>query len=252
MKFFSNVDPNKYKAMQKAGKISALALKMALSQAKEGVSLLELDKVAEDVILSNGALPAFKRVDNYPFTTCINVNHGIVHGIPNDYRLKAGDLLSIDLGAYIDGYNSDQCWTVEISTNKESKFLTAGEVALRNAIKVAVVGNTIGDISNEIEKTIKQGGFSVSEDLVGHGIGKKVHERPNVPCFGDAGAGPILREGMTLAIEVIYSKGNSAIVVNDDGWTIETFDKSLSAVFEHTIGITRDVPLVFTKFDEIG
>ncbi len=242
-------DQKKFEAMQKAGKISALALKAALQQAKAGTSLLELDKIAEEIILSHGAFPAFKRVDNYPFTTCININQGIVHGLPTEYKLQEGDILSIDLGAYIDGYNSDQCWTIEIGTNNEEKFLKAGQEALESAINSAVLGNTIGDISYAMESRISKDGYSVSQDLVGHGISKKVHERPNVPCYGNSNTGPVLKEGMTIAIEVIYSKGNSDIVVNDDGWTIESLDGSVSAVFEHTIGITREGPVVFTRFD---
>jgi len=241
-------DQKKFDAMHKAGKISALALKTALENIKPRISLLELDKIAEEVIFAQGATPAFKRVEKYPFTTCININHGIVHGLPTEYRLKTGDVVSIDLGAYIDGYNSDQCWTVEVGTNKEEAFLLAGQEALKNAINAAKIGNTIGDISATMQHSIESAGYSVSYDLVGHGISRKVHERPNVPCFGVAGTGSILKEGMTLAIEVIYSKGNSDIVVNDDEWTIEALDGSISAVFEHTIGISKEGPVVFTDF----
>jgi methionyl aminopeptidase len=244
----NRADQKKFDAMKKAGAISSFALKKALESAKPGISLQELDKIAEDIILSQKALPAFKRVENYPFTTCININEGIVHGLPGGYKLKKGDILSIDIGAYIDGYNSDQCWTIEIDTNEHENLLKAGQEALESAIKEAHIGRRIGDISSAIEKRISQEGYSVSRDLVGHGIGRKVHERPNVPCYGLPHTGPILKEGMTLAVEVIYSEGSSDIVVSEDGWTIEALDGSISAVFEHSIGITSQGPLVFTEF----
>jgi len=242
----------KFEAMENAGRISSLALKRALDLAKPGVTLLELDKVAEESILSQGAYPAFKKVDNYPFTTCINVNEGIVHGLPTRYVLKEGDILSIDIGAFIDGYNSDQCWTMEIGTNREERFLKAGCSALELSIKNATAGNRVGDISSAIEKRISQDGFSVSYDLTGHGIGRGVHENPYIPCFGDPESGPRLKEGMTLAIEVIYSKGNSDIVTEQDGWTVRTRDGSISAVFEHTVGVTTGEPIIFTRFEGSG
>lgn len=234
--------------MENAGRISSLALKKALDLAKPGVTLLELDKVAEESILAQGAYPAFKKVDNYPFTTCININEGIVHGLPTKYALREGDILSIDIGAFIDGYNSDQCWTMEIGTDKEEKFLRAGREALKLSLENVVAGNRVGDISSAIERRISQDGFSVSYDLTGHGISRKVHEDPYIPCFGDADSGPRLKEGMTLAIEVIYSKGNSDIVTEEDGWTIRTRDGSISAVFEHTVGVTMGEPVIFTSF----
>jgi len=241
-------DQKKFKNMKKAGKISALALKNVLDTINVGVKLKELDRLAEDTIVSQGAEPGFKRVPDYNYTTCINVNEGIVHGIPSDYVLKMGDIVSVDLGAFYNGYNSDQCWTVEVGTNKEDHFLNIGKKALERAIKQAKPGNRVGDISEAIQKEIESVGFSVSKDLVGHGVGKKLHESPYIPGYISFNRGKKLREGMSLAIEVIYQKGNYPIVTNDDGWTIETADKSLSAVFEHSVGITSSEPLVFTLF----
>lgn len=241
-------DREKFAAMEEAGRISSLALKKAMEAVSVGVKLSHLDKIAEKVIVENGAEPGFKRVDDYDYTTCVNVNGGLVHGIPGDYALRRGDIVSIDLGAFYEGFNSDQCWTVEVETNVEHQFLSAGEKALRRAIEQAREGNRIGDISAAIQNEIERAGYSVSRDLVGHGVGKDLHEFPHVPCYGKAGKGPLLKEGMTLAIEVIYQKGKPEIIVSEDSWTVETKDGSLAAVFEHTIGIRKEGPLVFTEF----
>ncbi len=246
---FSKGYNSKFKAMRRAGEISSRALTVLLRKAQPGVSLRALDKLAEDLIIAEGAQPAFKRVEGYDFTTCINVNSGIVHGIPNEYVLQRGDVVSIDLGAYIDGYNSDQCWTFEVGTQDHTEFLRAGREALMLGISQAVPGNHIGDISHAIETRIKSAGYSVSLDLVGHGVGKELHESPQVPGYGNPGEGPLLRPGMTLAIEVIYAEGAARICESGDGWTLETCDGSLSAVFEHSIGIRSEKPEIFTLFD---
>ncbi len=238
----------KFENMKKAGEISSSALKKVLNEVKPGVTLSDLDALAEKEILAKGAEPAFKRVPDYDYATCINVNEGLVHGIPNNYALKSGDIVSIDLGAYYNGFNSDQCWTVEVETNEHAEFLETGRVALKKAIKQARKGNKIGDISNAIQTTIEKKGYSVSRELVGHGVGKTLHESPFVPGFGDINSGKKLKEGMTLAIEVIYQKGKYPITTVKDGWTVQTADNSLAAVFEHSIGITLDEPLVFTDF----
>lgn len=241
-------DQKKFEAMEKAGKISSAALREALKEVKVGVTLRTLDKIAEEKICSLGAEPGFKRVPHYDYATCINVNEGLVHGIPTDYELKKGDIVSIDLGAFYEGYNSDQCWTVEVETNDHAEFLEAGKKALNKAIEQAYVGNKIGDISYAIQKEIESHGYSVSRELVGHGVGKTLHEAPFVPCFGTPKNGKTLKEGMTLAIEIIYQKGDYPITETKDGWTIETLDKSISAVFEHSIGVTSSEPVVFTDF----
>ncbi len=241
-------DQRKFESMKKAGEASSIGLKNVLDAIKVGIRLRELDRLAEDTIISQGAEPGFKRVPDYDYTTCINVNEGIVHGIPTDYALKMGDVVSVDLGAFYKGYNSDQCWTVEVGTNKEDHFLDIGKKALEKAIKQARPGNRVGDISRAIQEEIESAGFSVSRDLVGHGVGKKLHESPYVPGYVSFNRGKKLKEGMSLAIEVIYQKGNYPIVIGDDDWTVETVDKSLSAVFEHSVGITSGDPLVFTLF----
>lgn len=234
--------------MQKAGVISTLALKEVLKNVKVGISTLELDKIAEQVITSNGGQSGFKSVDDYKYTTCINVNAGIVHGLPNNYTLCKGDLVSIDLGASVNGLHSDLSYTLEVETNNESSFLNTGKIALEKAILQCKPGNTIGDISNAMQRVVEASGYSVSEQLVGHGIGLELHEDPYVPCYGRPHKGLKLVPNMALAIEVIYQKGDPDIVVLDDDWTIATADGSLSALFEKTVVITEKGHLVITDY----
>lgn len=240
--------PEQIKIMQEGGEISAQALQKVLDAVKPGITLAELDKIAEQYILSQGAKPSFKGVDDYEFTTCINVNDGIVHGIPNNYKVKPGDLVSIDLGALYKGFHTDLSYTVEVETKKETEFLETGKRALKLGIEQAVVGNHIGDISNAIQTCVESKGYTVSFDLVGHGVGKNLHEDPYVPGYGKKGKGPELKEGMVLAIEVIYQKGNPAITIDEDGWTIKTLDGSLSGLFESTVAITSEGPIILTQF----
>jgi methionyl aminopeptidase len=233
--------------MREGGKTSAAALKAALDAVKPGVSLYELDQIAEKTILSLGAQPSFKRVEDYRYTTCLNINEGIVHGIPSNYRLKKGDVLSIDLGAYYKGFHTDLSWTTEVESNKEQKFLETGRRALEKAIFECIAGNRLGNVCHAIQETIEREGYSVSDELVGHGVGKELHEDPYVPGYGKKGTGPILEEGMTLAIEVIYQKGRPELVLDEDGWTLKTADGSLSGLFEHTVYISKNRPEVLTQ-----
>lgn len=239
--------PNEIQIMREGGKISAAALKAVLDAVKVGVSLYELDQIAEKTILSLGAQPSFKRVDDYRYTTCLNINEGIVHGIPTDYRLQKGDVLSVDLGAYYKGFNTDLSWTTEVESNREQKFLETGFRALEKAIFECVAGNRLGNVSNAIQQTVEREGYSVSDELVGHGVGKELHEDPYVPGYGKKGSGLVLEEGMTLAIEVIYQKGEPDLVLDDDGWTLKTADGSLSGLFEHTVLVSKNRPEVLTQ-----
>lgn len=232
--------------MREGGKISAGALDQALKHVKPGVKLSELDKIAEDYIVSHGAEPSFKKVKGYSYTTCINVNEGVVHGIPNNRVVQSGDLIKVDLGAFYKGFHTDLSHTVEVETNKHSKFLTTGMNALEEAVKKCRVGNRIGDVSTAIQTTVESEGYTVSRDLIGHGVGKELHEQPAVPGYGTPGTGLFLKEGMVLAIEVIYQMGDWDIVYEKDGWTIATRDRSLAGLFEHTVAITSRGPLVLT------
>jgi methionyl aminopeptidase len=234
------------KVMKKAGAIGALAMKAALGAVREGATTLGINDAAEKVILSAGAVPGFKTVRGYDFATCINVNEGVVHGVPNNYRIQKGDLISVDLGAFYKGFHSDLAYTIEVGTNKETKFLNVGKKALKESIKACFAGNRLGDISNAIQMSVEGAGYSVSRDLVGHGIGKNLHEVPQVPCYGKKGTGVFLKEGMVFAIEVIYQKGDPDLVMGDDDWTLETADGSLAGLFEHVVAVTGEGPLVLT------
>lgn len=234
--------------MRQGGVISSKALKKVLSEVKPGVTLLQLDKIVEDIILASGALPSFKTVDDYKYSTCINVNAGIVHGLPNEYKIKSGDVVSVDLGVLYKGFHTDLSYTLEVDTNNESKFLETGKKALEKAISWCKVNNKIGDISATIQEIVENEGYTVSEMLVGHGVGKELHEDPYVPCYGHYGAGPTLKEGMVLAVEVIYQKGKPDLALDSDNWTYMTADGSLSGLFEKTVAITANGPLVITNF----
>jgi methionyl aminopeptidase len=240
--------PQEIQIMREGGVISGLAIKEVLKNIKPGVTTFELDKIAERVIKEHHASPSFMTVDNYPFTTCININEGIVHGLPNKYVIKEGDLVSIDLGALYKEYHTDLSYTVEVGTNKEKKFLDTGKKALENAIFNCVTGATLGDIGYAIQREVEKQGYSVSRDLVGHGIGTELHESPLVPGYGKPGKGMVLKEGMVIAIEVIYQKGAYYIVLDRDGWTYKTADNSLSGLFEHTVAIVDGKPEVLTRW----
>jgi methionyl aminopeptidase len=207
---------------------------------------LEINNIAEKIILDAGAKPCFKGYDDFPFATCINVNSGIVHGIPGGYKLQNGDVVSVDLGVLYKGLNTDVSESFEVETDNESRFLETGKKALEKAIKACILGNHIGDISSAIQITIEGAGYSVSRDLAGHGVGRKIHEDPFIECFGRPRTGERLVEGMTLAIEVIYQKGRSELELAKDGWTLGTKDGSLSGLFEKSVALTRQGALVLT------
>lgn len=238
--------PQQIEDMVQGGKIARFVLEELVKEAKVGVSLKELDALAEKLILGKGATPSFKRVDDYRYTTCINLNDGIVHGIPTAVKLKRGDVVSIDLGVYYKGLHTDLSHTLELETHVHEKFLATGIKALEASILACREGNKIGDISSAMQTLVEQQGYSVSRDLVGHGVGADLHEEPYVPCFGKPGNGPTLKEGMTLAIEVIYQEGKPEIVLEEDGWTLSTKDGSLSGLFEKTIALSRGKTLVLT------
>lgn len=229
------------------GKIASNSLNLALNMSQEGVSLLEINNEVEKFILANKGLPSFKRVPGYNYATCINVNEGLVHGIPNNYKLRKGDLVKIDLGVYFKGFNTDTSATKEIGTSNESKFINAGINCIDSAIAECRVGNRLGDISNAMQRVIEGAGYTVSRSLVGHGIGKELHEEPLIPPYGKKGTGMLLKEGLVFAIEIIYQKGSHQIKTLEDGWTLVTKDGSLAGLHEHTVAITKEGPLVLTR-----
>lgn len=232
--------------MREGGKIARKAVDEAVRQAKVGMTTLELNNIAEKVIVDMGGMSCFKGYEGFPFATCINVNEGIVHGIPNEYKIQQGDVVSIDLGVLYKGFNTDVSESFEMETDVQGKFLDTGRKALEYAISACVIGNKIGDISHTIQKTVESAGFSVSRDLAGHGIGREIHEDPYVECFGQPGKGLEIKEGMTLAIEVIYQKGLPKLRLAKDGWTLLTKDGSLSGLFEKSVAVTRQGALVLT------
>jgi methionyl aminopeptidase len=237
---------------QKLGKIRD----QLMSEAKVGMKLVEIENSAMKLINECGSLPSFPTVAGYKWATCLCVNDEVVHGIPNNYILSDGDVLTIDIGLIEGGFHTDTAWSKIVLSDKSkpspevTNFLKIGETALNRAIAVTINGNHIGHISDAIEQTITKAGFSIVKSLVGHGIGRTLHEDPQIPGFLKIPIvkTPLLTTGMTIAIEVIYAMGKGDVVYDsDDGWTIATRDGQISAVFEHTIAITSNGPLVLTK-----
>ncbi len=235
--------------MKEACRISAGALKVIGQAVEPGVTTGELDRIAEKYILSQGAKPNFKNYQGYPATACISINDGVIHGIPSDKRvIKSGDIVSVDLGAVFEGYHGDNAATFaagDISADAKRLIDTTRE-SLYEGIKFARAGGRVGDIGHAIQKYVESRGFSVVRDFVGHGIGTKLHESPEVPNFGISGKGIRLLPGMTIAIEPMINFGRPDVKILPDGWTVLTKDGSLSAHFEHTVAITPDGPQIMT------
>lgn len=229
--------------MREAGRIVALAHEAVCNNIKPGVSTAFLDQIAEKVILENGAKPSFKGYNGFPTAVCASVNSVVVHGFPKESTiLKEGDIVSIDIGACYKGYHGDSAWTYPVGKISEEtkKLLEVTEKALFAGLAMAKPGNRLSDISNAIEAYVKPYGYGIVEEYTGHGVGSKLHEDPAIPNFGPAGHGPILRPGMTLAIEPMINLGTKRIRVLKDGWTAVTRDDKNSAHFEHSIVITED------------
>lgn len=241
--------------MRKSGKISAKALKKVIEVAKPGVTLLEIEKVAALEIRRSGGELSFATVPGYKWATCLTVNEELVHGIPRDIVLKEGDILGIDVGAVYKGWHTDCAWSVIVGLDPsaspqddKSRFLAVGEEALWKGISQAIDGKAIGDISNAIQTVIEDAGFDVSKTLIGHGVGRKLHEEPEVPGYGQKGVGLILQSGMTLAIEVIYAKGKAEAVLAEDGWTYVNKDGSWGGLFEMSVIVGKDKAEVITDW----
>ena len=237
------------KIMKEACRISAAALQIIGNAVEPGVTTLELDLLAEKFIRSQGAIPNFKNYQGYPATACISINNEVIHGIPSKKRkIVAGDIVSVDLGAMFEGYHGDNAATFacgDISAEARRLMDTTKE-SLYEGISAACAGSRIGDISSAVQKYVEARGFSVVRQFVGHGIGTKLHEAPEVPNFGTPGRGIRLLPGMTLAIEPMVNAGKFDVEVMPDGWTVLTRDGSLSAHFEHTIVITPEGPQILT------
>lgn len=253
--------------MREGGKILAEVLAEVKKEVRPGVSTLKLDNFVERLLNQRGGKPSFKMVKNYNWATCMCVNEIVVHGVPVNYKLKKGDILGIDIGLFYKGFHTDMAETVIVDhfndtyhrsksttgrqdLNHLRKFIAIGKKALEKAISMARVGHRVGHISKAIQETIEGPGFSPVRALVGHGIGKNLHEEPQIPCFlgGKIGKTPQLKIGMTLAIEVIYNQGSPEVIYkNDDGWTIRTADGKLSGLFEHTVAVLPSGPEILTR-----
>lgn len=220
---------------------------------KVGVTTLELDKIAEDFIRTNGAIPGFLGYGGFLNTLCVSVNDQVVHGIPSNYALKEGDIVSVDCGVLQNGYYGDSAYTFCVGKvdEKVKKLLKITKESLSLGIDSAQHGNRIGDIGYAIQKHCQAAGFSVVRKLVGHGVGKNLHEDPEVPNFGKRGQGVLLKEGMVIAIEPMINMGNRDVVQEKDGWTIRTIDRKPSAHFEHTIAIRKGKAEILSTFDYI-
>lgn len=230
----------------------ANTLKKLLFSLKPGINLLELEKMAVRLIKEYGGEPAFQRVPNYFWATCLNVNEGIVHGIPRSYIVKANDVVNVDIGMYYQGFNTDMSFTKSFLPNKEiDNFLSAGKEALKQAIKVAIPGNRVGHISQKIAEIVRGNGYYPVSGLTGHGVGVEIHEPPSIPCFLDRKIEdtPILEKGMTLAIEVIYTMKKGMLKTDEQNkWTIQAVGSRAAAVFEQSIALTEGEPLLLTPF----
>lgn len=235
--------------MKNAGKILAIVLTEIIKLVKPGITTLELDKKAEDLILSYGAKPAFKGYDGFPNTICASVNDTIVHGLPSNYILKEGDIIGIDSGVIYKGYYSDMAITLPVGevSFEAKRLIDVTKKSLRLGIKKAKIGNTVGDIGNTIQRFIEDQGFGLVKDLCGHGIGKELHEDPKIPNYGRRGTKEKLVEGMVICIEPMVTMGSYKIKKSSDGYGYVTSDGSLSAHFEHTIAITKNGPVILTE-----
>jgi len=236
--------PDEVAVMAQASRIVAEALAVLKSAVKPGITTDELDRLAESEIRARGAVPAFKGYRNYPKTLCASVNEQVVHGIPSKRVLKEGDIIGLDLGAIVGGFYGDSAVTVGVGRidEKSATLVRVTEESLSLAIEQARVGNRLSDISHAVQRHVEAAGYSVVTEFVGHGIGRQLHEEPQVPNYGRPGQGPRLQPGMVLAIEPMVNMGGSAVRVMDDRWTAVTVDGSLSAHFEHTIAIQPEGP----------
>lgn len=236
--------PEEIELMTLASKIVAETHQVLLKEIRPGIATLQLDKIAEESIHDQGGVPAFKGYRGYPKTLCASVNDEVVHGIPSKRELRDGDIIGLDLGAIVQGFYGDRAITLPVGSIPDDvgDLLQVTEESMMKGIACAVVGNRLSDISHAVQTHVEFRGYSVVRDFVGHGIGRHLHEEPQVPNYGRSGQGPRLQVGMVLAIEPMVNVGKHQVRVLDDQWTAVTQDGSLSAHFEHTVAITEDGP----------
>jgi methionyl aminopeptidase len=244
--------PEQVDAMAAAGEIQARCLRMLRSKVRPGVTTKELDEAAEKFIRSQGATPSFKGYRGFPGSICTSPNSMVVHGIPGPYELQRGDILSIDVGVTYEGWVGDAAITVPVgdAPPEAEPLLTTTKAALFEGIDRARPGNHLSDISNAVQNRVERDGLSIIRTLVGHGIGRDMHEDPQIPNFGEPGRGPKLEEGMALAIEPMVNAGGPDVRMGTDGWAVFSLDDSLAAHFEFTVAITGDAPRILTPWHE--
>lgn len=234
--------------LREAGRVSAQALRVGGEAVAPGVTTREIDKLIHDYIILQGATPSFLNYNGYPASACISVNDEVIHGIPGDRVLVEGDIVSIDVGACLNGYHGDNAATFPVGnvSEKARRLMDTTRESLELAIQQAVPGGRIGDISNAVQTYCEERGFTVVREYVGHGVGRNLHEDPEVPNFGRAGHGVRLVPGMVIAIEPMINAGSKYVRGDTDGWTVRTSDGEYSAHFEHTVAITKDGPIILT------
>jgi methionyl aminopeptidase len=235
--------------MRASGRILARTLRIVSEEIAPGKTPKQLDELAHRLISEAGAYPSFLNYRNYPAATCISVNDIVVHGIPDNRPLKEGDLISLDFGVLLDGYHADSAWTYPVGeiSPENQRLLNVTRESLMQGIAKARAGNTTGDIGAAVQKYVESNGYSIVRDLVGHGIGKSLHEDPSVANFGKPGSGVKLKEGVTICIEPMVNAGVWRVTQDDDGWTIRTADRKNSAHFEHTVAITKNGAEILTQ-----
>ena len=235
--------------MARAGMLVAETLALCAEVLEPGMTMLELDRIAEEHIRSKGGVPTSKGYKGFPAALCLSPNSMVVHGIPTDYRAQEGDLISVDLGVTLNGLVADSAVTLPVGEidAEAQRLLDVCQDALAAGIAEAQIGNHLSDISHAVQTVVEEAGFSVVRSLVGHGVGRSYHEDPQIPNYGLPGRGPLLQEGMTLAIEPMITAGSPDVYVHEDDWSISSVDDSLAAHFEHTVALTQEGPRILTK-----
>jgi len=240
--------PSEIERMARAGRVVAETLALLAEHVRLGVTTAELDALADEFVVSQGGHPTFKGYRGYPAATCLSPNEMIVHGIPGPYALAEGDILSADVGVTLDGFVADSAYTFSVGdvSPEAERLLDVCQAALSTGVEQCRAGNRLSDISHAVQKVTEGAGFSVVRSLVGHGVGRSMHEDPQIPNYGPPGRGPLLSEGMVFAVEPMITAGGPEIVVHDDEWSISTADGSLAAHFEHTVAVTESGPRILT------
>jgi methionyl aminopeptidase len=235
--------------MARAGELVAEAIALLGEHVQPGITTGELDRIADEFIHDRGGLPTSKGYRGFPAATCISPNSMVVHGIPGQHRVDEGDLISVDVGITLGGLVADSAYTFPVGEidPEAQRLLDVGKLALEAGIEQARPGNHVGDISHAVQEVVEGAGFSVVRSLVGHGVGRSYHEEPQIPNFGEAGRGPLLQTGMTIAIEPMITAGGPEVYLHDDEWSISTQDGSLAAHFEHTVAVTDEGPRILTR-----